>query len=285
MPILKTVLKTAVVLAALAAATGTQAEEKEWKEITIASEASFPPWNLTKPDGTFDGYEIDLLDYLCDHMKIKCTVVAQSFDGIIPGLIAGKFDAGVSGMSITPKREETIAFSKAYGATDQQFAVMKSTSLVDLPLKDKVFSLATDEAATLDALKTLEPLIKGKAVGVQSASIAASFLEKYLKGVVVIREYKTTEQADLDLKAGRIDLTLASIAYQATVSKKPGNQDITLAGPRLRGALLGNGIGVGLRKEDVKLKELFDEAIESAKTDGTIKRLSEKWFGFDATPN
>ncbi|WP_265975335.1 transporter substrate-binding domain-containing protein [Brucella intermedia] len=284
MQISKTRLTAVALLVTISLVPAVHAEEKQWAEVTVASEASFPPWNLTKADGTLDGYEAELLNYFCDHLKIKCKMVTQSFDGIIPGLLAGKFDAAMSGMSVTEKRQETIAFSEAYGSTDQQFVILSSSPLADLPLKDKVFSLTNDEAGTVEALKGLEPLIKGKTIGVQSASIAASFLNKYLKDVVNVREYKSTDQHDLDLKTGRIDLTLASIAYQTTVSKKPGNDQFILVGPRLQGGILGNGVAVGLRKEDTKLKAMFDEAIEAAKADGTMKKLSEKWFGFDATP-
>jgi octopine/nopaline transport system substrate-binding protein len=119
---------------------------------------------------------------------------------------------------------------------------------------------------------------------VQTASIAATFLDKYLKDVVDIREYKTTEQHDLDLKADRVDLIMASMAYLSTAAAKPGNEDMVVTGPRFQGGLLGRGSSVGLRKEDTQLKAMFNDAIAAAKADGTITRLSEKWFGFDVTP-
>jgi octopine/nopaline transport system substrate-binding protein len=260
------------------------ADDKKWTHVTSATEGEFRPWNFTKADGTLDGYEIDLIRYLCAHMKVECTTVVQSFDGMIPALNAGKFDAIISGMSATPKREEVIAFSESYGTTGQTFATLNSGALAQLPLKGEVFSLASDEAGAAEAVKKLAPMLKGKTIGVQGSSIAAAFLDKYLKDIATIQEYKTTEQHDLDLKAGRVDLIMASTAYLSTAAAKPGNEDMVLTGPRFQGGLLGRGSSVGLRKSDTELKARFNEAIASAKADGTIKALSDKWFGFDVTP-
>ncbi|WP_454857466.1 transporter substrate-binding domain-containing protein [Rhizobium binxianense] len=284
MKYLTRILTAVLAVATLAVSTVAHAEEKKWTHVTIATEGAFRPWNFTNADGSLDGYEIELIKYFCAHMKVECTTVIQPFDGMIPALTAGKFDAIISGMSATAKREEVIAFSDSYGTTGQTFATLKSSPLADLPLKGEVFSLATNEAGAVEALKKIEPMLKGKTIGVQTASIAATFLDKYLKDVVDIREYKTTEQHDLDLKADRVDLIMASMAYLSTAAAKPGNEDMVVTGPRFQGGLLGRGSSVGLRKEDTQLKAMFNDAIAAAKADGTITRLSEKWFGFDVTP-
>ncbi|MBB2972861.1 transporter substrate-binding domain-containing protein [Mesorhizobium sp. RMAD-H1] len=274
----------ALALSAFMLASGAHAEGKKWTQITIATEGAFKPYNFTRPDGTLDGYEIELSKYLCDHMKVECKLVVQDFDGMIPALNAGKFDAIMSGMSATAKREKVIAFSESYGSTGQAFATLKSSPLADMDFKGKVFSLASNEAGAIEALEKLKPLLEGKTIGVQTASTGAAFVDKYLKGVVTMREYKTTEQHDLDLVAGRVDLLMASMAYLTTAAAKPGNEDMTVTGPRFQGGFLGKGSSVGLRKNEPELKAMFNEAIQAAKADGTIKRLSEKWFGFDVTP-
>jgi octopine/nopaline transport system substrate-binding protein len=270
--------------AMLALGTTATAQEKTWTKVRIATEGAFAPWNFTKPDGTLDGFEIDLYKDLCSRMKVECTIEAQSFDGIIPALNAGKFDAIMAGMSATAKREEVMAFTQAYGTTGQTFAVLKSSPLANLPLNGKIFSLATNEAGAVAAVEELKPILKGKTIGVQGSSIAANFLDKYLKGTAEIREYKTTEQHDLDLTAGRIDLIMASTAYLSGAAAKTGNEEMTLVGPRFQGGMLGRGSSVGLRKSDPELKAMFDKAITEAKADGTIEKLSMKYFGFDVTP-
>ncbi|WP_411036561.1 transporter substrate-binding domain-containing protein [Shinella sp. BYT-45] len=280
--------KHVIVLAAalaVAAVFAPAASAEDKNKITIATEGAFPPYNLTRPDGTLDGYDVELGNDLCARMKIECTFVAQAFDGMIPALTAGKFDAIMAGMSATDKRKEVIDFSISYGSTGQSFATLKGSPLADLPMKGELFSLATNETGARKAAEELKPLLEGKVIGVQTASIAARFIDEYLKNAVEVREYKTTEQHDLDLVAGRVDLTMASMGYLVTAVEKPANSDMVIAGPRFQGGMLGAGSSVGLRKEDAALKVRFDEAIHAAIADGTIKRLSEKWFGFDLTPH
>ena len=119
----KAVFISALALTSISA----HAEEKKWTKITIATEGAFRPYNFTKPDGSLDGYEVDLYKDLCARMKVECTMVAQPFDSIIPALNAGKFDAIMAGLTATPKREETISFSVSYGLTPQTFATLKDS--------------------------------------------------------------------------------------------------------------------------------------------------------------
>lgn len=271
--------------AALLAATLACAQDaKKWTQVRIATEGAFAPYNFTKPDGTLDGYEIELSKILCERMQVQCTMQAQAFDGIIPALNAGKFDAIMAGMSATAKREEAIAFSIGYATTPQTFATFKSSALANMPHNQEVFSLTTNEEGAKKAIEDLRPILKGKVVGVQGSTIGLNFLEKYMKDIVEVREYKTMEQHDLDLHAGRIDLTIGSLAYLTDAMKKPDNKDLTIAGPRFTGGIIGRGSSVGLRKTDPELKAMFDKAIQSAKDDGTTTRLAMKWFGFDVTP-
>jgi octopine/nopaline transport system substrate-binding protein len=255
------------------------------RTVRLATEGAFRPWNWTEPDGTLAGFEIELYKDLCARAKLECSMQAQAFDGMIPALNAGKFDAIMAGMSATAKREEVVLFTVSYGSTGQSFAALKSTPLANLPDKGALFALGTDEAGAKAEIDKLKPLLKGKVIGVQSSSIAASFLDKYLKGVVEVREYKTTEQHDLDLIAGRVDLIMASMAYLTTAGSRLGNEDMTITGPRFQGGILGKGSAIGLRKSDTELKARFDEAIRAAVADGTIKRLSDKYFGYDVTPH
>ena len=111
-----------------------------------------------------------------------------------------------------------------------------------------------------------------------------AFLEKYFKDVVTIREYKTTEQHDLDLAAGRIDGIFAAHSSLKATLDKPDFKDMAIAGAGVSGGVLGRGVAVGMRKDDAELKALFDAAIAAAIADGTIEKLTQKWFKIDMTP-
>lgn len=280
-------MKTLAKLAALAALAVTgfalPAAAQAPQKVRIATEGAFRPWNWTEANGTLAGFEVELYKDLCKRANLECTIEAQAFDGMIPALNAGKFDAIMAGMSVTPKREEAILFSVPYGSTGQTFAVPKTSALANLPDKGIVFHLTNDEAGALAEIEKLKPLLKGKVIGVQTSTINGAFLEKYMKGIVEIREYKTTEQHDLDLAAGRIDMVMASMAYLSTAAAKPGNEDMAVVGPRFQGGIVGKGSAIGLRKSDTELKAKFDKAIAEANADGTIKTMSEKYFGFDVS--
>jgi octopine/nopaline transport system substrate-binding protein len=276
-------LKTLALAALGALALSVTAQAQAPQKVRFATEGAFRPYNWTEADGTLAGFEIELYKDLCKRANLDCSIEAQAFDGMIPALNAGKFDAIIAGMSATPKREEVILFSAPYASAGQTFATSKSSPLAGLPDKGTVFSLASDEPAAIAEIEKLKPLLKGKIVGVQTASINVAFLEKYLKGVVEIREYKTTEQHDLDLAAGRVDLVMASMGYFSTVATKAGNEDMTIVGPRFQGGVLGRGSSIGLRKSDTELKAKLDKAIAEASADGTIKALSAKYFGYDVT--
>ena len=271
----------AAALSTLVATSGASAQEKTVK---IATEGAYAPWNFTGPGGKLEGFEIDLANDLCARMKVKCEIVAQDWDGIIPALQAKKYDAIMAGMTITPKRQEVITFSVPYADTPSTFLVAKDSPLAKMPGMGQAYNLGTQQAEAEKVINDLKPALKGKSIGVQGSTIQANFADRYLKDVAEIREYKTTEQHDLDLAAGRIDAVFAGAAQIIGTLQKPDFRDYTVVGPKLTGGVLGAGIAVGLRKEDADLKKSFDEAIQAAIKDGTVKTLSEKWFKTDITP-
>ncbi len=268
-------------LASALAMGGAAAQEKTVK---IATEGAYAPWNFTGAGGKLEGYEIDLANELCGRMKVKCEIVAQDWDGIIPALNAKKYDAIMAGMNITDKRLEVISFSLPYAATPHGFGVMKDSPLAKLAGTGTTVSFEKDPEGAKKAIEAWKPLLKGKTIGVQGSTVNSQFLETYLKDTIEIREYKTTEQHDLDLSAGRIDAIFAGHGALKATQEKPEFKDYVMVGPSITGGLLGAGVGVGLRQGDAELKKSFDEAIQGAIKDGTIKKLSEKWFKIDTTP-
>ncbi|MBB3428429.1 octopine/nopaline transport system substrate-binding protein [Rhizobium sp. BK312] len=257
---------------------GAATAETKPTEITIATEGAYEPWNFTGPDGKLAGFEIDLANDLCARMKIKCTIVAQDWDGLIPSLNAKKFDAIMASMIVTEKRLAVISFSEPYAPTAAAFMVDKTGPLANLPGTGTTVDLAGDKAKVEQELQPLRDALKGKAVGAQVSTANAVFLDTYFKGVVDPREYKTVEQHDLDLQAGRIDAVVAQKTSLTATLRKDDFKDYTIAGPTFKGGVFGQGIAAGLRKDDTILKSMFDAAIKSAKADGTINKLAQKWI-------
>lgn len=272
-------LTVAVLLAATAtgAATSAVAQTKP-TAITIATEGAYEPWNFTSAGGKLEGLEVDLANDLCARMGVTCAIVAQDWDGLIPALNARKFDAIMASMIVTEKRLGVISFSEPYAPTSAAFMVEKSGPLATLPGANSTVDLGGDPAAVNAALAPVAAALKGKSIGAQTGTKNTDFLDAYLKGSVTIREYKTTEQHDLDLQAGRIDGILAQKSSLTALLLKPAYKDYALAGPTFVGGVFGKGIAVGLRKDDATLKAMFDTAIQAAKADGTIEKLAQKWL-------
>jgi len=271
----------ALTMSALTFSANAWAQEKP-TAITIATEGAYAPWNFTGPDGKAAGFEVDLANDLCARMKVKCTIVIQDWDGLIPSLNVGKFDVIMASMFITDKRLEVINFSRPYAIDPSTFAVGKTSALAKSDLTGK-FNL-NDEAAAQPEIDKMKPLLKGAVVGVQAATTNQQFLKKYLDGVVDIREYKTTQEHDLDLAAGRVDALFGQSTALAATLSKPEYASYTLAGPEFLGGVFGRGTGAGIRKKDTVLLGMFNDAIAAAMADGTIKKLSLKWLKADVTP-
>lgn len=255
------------------------------ERVTIATEGAYAPWNFSNPDGSLDGFEIELARDLCERMGVECEIVAQDWNGIIPGLTAGRYDAIMAGMSITEEREQVISFAGPYTLSPNGFLVARGSDLEGMAGTGERFNLDSNADGAMAALEEIKPLLEGKTIGVQGSTTHANFAREYLTDVAEIREYGTTEQHDLDLQAGRIDAVLADApTLQATLQKPEFTDEFVIVGPGMVGGILGRGVGVGLRQADDELRARFDEAIASATADGTIRELSEKWFGTDLTP-
>ncbi|AWJ88674.1 amino acid ABC transporter substrate-binding protein [Azospirillum baldaniorum] len=268
----------ALALGAIVAVAGTAAEAKDWKKIRIATEGAYAPWNATDPSGKLIGFEPDLALELCKRIKAECEIVAQDWDGMIPAIQQGKYDAIMAAMSITDEREKVIAFAGPYGTEPSMFGTMKNSPLAKATFPGERYDLSKDDPKA--AIAALADALKGKTVGVQTSTIQANFMEKLLPQVAV-RTYDKLDNAGIDMAAGRVDAIFGDRSAVDAILKADAGNGMTLFGPAFARGVLGKGVGVGLRKADGDLKELFNKAIAEANQDGTITKLSTQHFGYD----
>ena len=248
-----------VAVVALVFAAGT-VQAKDWKKVRIGVEGAYPPFSYVTPEGELAGFDIDIAKALVAAMGAEVELVAQDWDGIIPALLAKKYDAIIASMSITEERKKKVAFSNKYYQTPAKFVCKKGA----------MTEFSRDN-------------IKGKKVGVQRATIHDNYLtDNYGTDVEVVR-YGTQDEAYLDLVAGRVDLLLAdSVAISDGFLKKPEGQDFQFIGPDLTDKKwFGDGAGIAIRKEDEDLVEMFNKAIDQIRADGTYKKIQDKYFDFN----
>ena len=247
-----TVLAGAV---ALGLATAAQAGDK----LRIGVEGAYPPFSWKEPDGTLKGFDIDIANALCAAMGKECELVEQDWDGIIPALLAKKYDAIVASMSITEERKKRVNFTQKYYNTPAKFVAAK----------DAGFDDSNDG-------------MKGKTVGVQRGTIHQCYMEKVFPDVD-LKLYGTQEEVFLDLAAGRIDAQISDSvqALEGFLQKDEGKDYAFLGGDQYDLECHGEGAGIALRKEDEDLRNAFNEAIKAIRKDGTYSDINKKYFEFD----
>jgi arginine/ornithine transport system substrate-binding protein len=245
-------------LASLLLAIGSVAAADKQK-VRIATEGAYPPFSTVMPDGQLAGFDVDIAKAICDKENLDCAIVAQDWDGIIPGLLARKYDAIVSSMSITDERRKKVDFTDKYYQTPARFAAKKDSNL-----------LISKEG------------LKGKVIGAQRSTIHANYLADNYKDVADIRLYDTQENANLDLVAGRLDAVLAdSTVLLEGFLDRPEGKGFAFVGPELKDTKwFGDGAGIAIRKGDNALRETLNKGIEAIRADGTYEQINRKYFPF-----
>ncbi|MDX1512428.1 MAG: ABC transporter substrate-binding protein [Gammaproteobacteria bacterium] len=256
---MKRLLTVVFAAAALALAAGT-VQAKEWKTVRIGVEGAYPPFSYVDPDGRLAGFDIEIAQALCDQMGVKCTMVQQDWDGIIPALLARKYDAIVASMSITEERKKKVAFTGKYYNTPAKFVRKKGSGI-----------------------EISKAGLKGKTVGVQRATTHDNFITAEFGDSVEIKRYATQDEAYLDAVAGRLDLLLAdSVAIDDGFLKTEKGADWEFVGPDYSDPkYFGDGAGIAIRKQDKDLLAMFNKAIKSIRSNGTYDRIAKKYFDFD----
>lgn len=244
-----TLLAVAAATALLTGAVAANAADK----IKIATEGAFPPFNTMDKDGKPAGFDVDIANALCAEMKADCQIVTQDWDGIIPGLLAKKYDAIIASMSITDERKQAVDFTNPYYSNKLQFVAEKS----------KTYTLTAEG-------------LKGKSVGVQRATISNEWMEKNMPGVDV-KLYGTQEEAFLDLAAGRIDVVLNDLYVTYDWLNSDAGKSFELKGKVVYD---DDKIGIAVRKGDA-LTEKMNTALKAIRDNGTYAKINAKYFPFD----
>ncbi len=273
-------LLMAVLISILLAAPAVVAD---WKQIKIATEGAYPPWNYFDESGKLVGFEIELIKDLCGRMNVECEIVTQKWRSIIEGLNKGKYDAIIAAMSITEPRKKLVTFSRSYADTPNIFVVRKDNPVASFQSELEHLTLDDISPAEQSALDALINAFKGKIIGVQVATINQKFADAYLGEHAEIRIYDFQHTVDLELYQGRLDALIGGMAYWVPLLKSDQGKEYTIVGPQMTGGPFGSGIGVAVRKKNQDLADMFSKAIDAALRDGTVKKLAIEWFTFDTS--
>jgi polar amino acid transport system substrate-binding protein/arginine/ornithine transport system substrate-binding protein len=254
----KRFITAVVAAAALAVAVGI-APVKAGEMLRVGVEGAYPPFSWKEADGTLKGFDIDIAMALCAKMGVKCELIEQDWDGIIPALLSKKYDAIIASMSITEERKKRVDFSNKYYNTPAKFVARKDSGLTDTPEG-----------------------LAGKSVGVQRGTIHQCYMEKMFPDAE-LRLYATQEEVFLDLASGRIDAQISDSiqALEGFLGTDAGADYAFLCGDQFDLECHGEGAGIAVRKGEDDLRNKLNLAINAIREDGTYQTINAKYFDFD----
>lgn len=247
-------MKTLVILLALLALASCS-EKSEESVLKIAVDVPYEPFEFKAPDGSLTGFEIDLGNAVCEQMQTKCEWVVQAWDGIIPGLLAFKYDIIMSSMSINDERKQQVAFTKPYYNTPSAWFGK------------------TDSGLEVSDSKAMA----GKKIGVQRGTVQDAYAtENYPEST--IQRYATADEIVIDLYGGRLDAVLIDYPVgESTILKGDKGGEYSQTGERLQ---IGEGVAVALRKDDSELLDKLNSAFDTVKSNGSYEAIEEKYFDY-----
>ena len=233
-------------------------------DLKVAIDPTYEPFTYKTADGKPTGFDVDIASAICAEIKRNCVFVEQVWDSMIPGLQARKYDVIVSSLSITEERKRVIDFSDRYYKTPSAIVVKQGTEY--------------SGPASL----------KGKRIGVLKGSTQEKWALGELKpaGVTVV-PYEAQDQVYLDINAGRLDGTVADkVEVHGGFLRKAEGKDYGYVGPdQYDEKYYGEGIGIGMRKNQAELKAQINKAIQAIRSNGTYEKLAQKYFEFDPYGN
>ena len=251
--------RIALAAAAAAFALSAGAASAQDKVLKIGTEGAYPPFNNLTADGKLEGFDIDIANALCDEMKVKCEFVTQDWDGIIPALQAGKFDAIIASMSITHERAEKVDFTNKYYNTPPAIVAPKDSDIKGVTKED----------------------LAGKTIGVATSTTHFNYSTKTYTDST-IKGYPSSQEFMLDLANGRLDAVNDDISVLEGWLATPDGACCKLVGaitpvPEIHGP----GAGIAVRKGETELVKQFNAAIDAIRANGKYKEINDKYFKFD----
>ena len=227
-------------------------------KITVATEAAFPPFNYLDRKGIPAGFEMELAQEACQRMKAECEFAAFKWDDLIPGLLDKKFDMILSSMEVTSERRKRMGLSRRYYLSPGAFIAQKGAPFDGPP-----------------------SLLRNKRIGIQKDSTHADWADKSFRRSAQLKRYNTLAEALHALATDEVDAVFGDKVQLWLWSQKPEGKCCELVGQDIKdNQTLGIGVAAGMRREDAKLRDAFNKALGEMVSDGTYRKINEKYFPF-----
>lgn len=262
-------IKNLFLAAAFAAFGATAAMPANAETLRVAMECTYAPFNYRTPEGEMAGYDVDVAKGVAEIIGADLEYVCQQWDGMVPGLLANKFDIIVASMSITEERLQKMDFSIPYRVSIGRF----------LGPKDKDLKLFDDKG------NPIPENFKGLMIGVERASTYAKWIEAKLPDAS-IQIYDSGQAMLLDLRNGRVDLAITNPmkAYLDFLSTDQGAKFDFVSPAIDEKEYFGIGVGIGIRKGQEDLVKRINGALKTLVDNGSLEKYGHKYFPFSISP-
>lgn len=240
------------------------------KPLRIGTECTYPPFTYRDANGNIEGFDVDIAREVAKRLDREPEFVCNPFASSIPALQARKFDILFTAISVTEERMKTVRFSVPYRSATGSFVGEASSDI-------KLFN--DDGTPNSSALK-------GKVVGLQRSSTYDRYVSENFPDAD-IRRYDTVNNLVLDLKAGRADVIIASsLSLWSALFENQEDGKYKYISPEIdKPEYFGVGVAAAMRKNDAKLQEQVNVALESMYADGTFKAINLKYWSFTVLPS
>lgn len=250
-----------ILIAATAVAAAAGTAQARGDNVRIGVDVPYVPMEYQNPDGSLTGFDIDLGNALCKQAQLECSWVEQSWNGIIPGLKARKFDAIMSSMTINETRKKQLLFSDPYIVPPSAWFV-PGDSDIDTPSKTS---------------------LKGMDVGVQRGTVQDNYVTDVYGDIASIKRYASADDVVVDMDTGRLDAAFFDYPTGMSGLLDVEDKDYKVVGDKMTEPkkYFGEGFGIAFRKRDTELADKFNAALATLKDNGTYDRIYAKYFDED----
>ncbi|MDZ7801300.1 MAG: basic amino acid ABC transporter substrate-binding protein [Trueperaceae bacterium] len=222
------------------------------RTLRVGSDTTYPPFETVNQDGDIVGFDVDVVNAICERIDCEAEFVTTAWDGIFPALAEGQFDMVASGVSITPERDEIVDFSDPYLVVSQA---------ITMRVEDEGLTEADFTADDAD-------LVLGAQLGTTNAQLGEE-----LVGQDRLRLYDTFNSAVQALLNGDVDgVIIDGVTADAFAQQHAGDLVVGIRG------LTSDPLGLVFQEGDPLVFD-FDEGLAEIREDGTLDDLVAKWFG------